>query len=88
MAALLSSLMRTVATAQATASDRNSATDEALRAIDQFRDVLRTHAELEIPRVALCRRVDSFGVFDEIAARRFPGASLAEGRHLGPVLSS
>ncbi len=73
LAALLSSLMRTVATAQATASDQNAATDEALRAIDQFRDVLRTHAELEIPRVALCRRVDSFGVFDEITTRRFPG---------------
>ena len=73
LAALLSSLMRTVATAQATASDRNAATDEALRAIDQFRDVLRIHAELEIPRIALCRRVDSFGVFDEITTRRFPG---------------
>jgi hypothetical protein len=76
MATLLGSLIKTVSAVQGSAGDRNAMTDQALAALDEFRDVLRANAELDIPRLTLCRRVDSFGAYEEITSRTFPaGAS-------------
>lgn len=41
-------------------------TDAVLASIDDLRDSLRDTAELTIPAVALCSRVQTFGIYDEI----------------------
>jgi hypothetical protein len=45
-------------------------TDAVLASIDDLRDSLRDTAELTIPTVALCSRVQTFGIYDEIPAAR------------------
>ncbi len=43
-------------------------TDAVLASIDDLRDSIRDTAELTIPAVALCSRVQTFGIYDEIPA--------------------
>lgn len=43
-------------------------TDAVLASIDDLRDSIRDTAELTIPSVALCSRVQTFGIYDEISS--------------------
>lgn len=64
--ALLGSAVRATAATGTLLTDPMATHDEALDAVDELRDALRTEAELRIPVVALCSRVDAFGVYDEL----------------------
>lgn len=47
-------------------SDPMLSTDAVLASIEELRDSLRDTAELTIPTVALCSRVKTFGIYDEL----------------------
>lgn len=64
--ALLDSAVRATAATGTLLTDPMATHDEALDAVDDLRDALRNEAELRIPVVALCSRVDAFGVYDEL----------------------
>jgi len=64
--ALLDSAVRATAATGTLLTDPMATHDEALDAVDELRDALRNEAELRIPVVALCSRVDAFGVYEEL----------------------
>lgn len=71
-------LDRAVTAAAATGSvltDPMADKDDALDAVDKLRDVLRSDADLMIPVLTLCSRVDAFGVYEEL-----PRSALVPGR--------
>jgi len=47
--------------------DPVEATDRALTAVNALRDALRPQAQLAVPAVAMCSRVQAFGVYDELS---------------------
>jgi hypothetical protein len=57
---------------RAALSDPGPAVDHALTAIDTLRSRFTRDAELLIPRVALCTRVSTFGVYDEMDVAALP----------------
>ncbi len=73
-AALLGSAARVMSSMQSALDDSVTGTDDALIAVDALRWELRVRAELSIPTVALCSRVQAFGLYDELPAGAFtPG---------------
>ncbi len=70
-AGLLQTLVGTLVAARAAGRDVTVGADAALVAVDGLRNVLKQHAELQIPAAALCLRVDSFGNYDAIEPRSF-----------------
>ena len=66
-------LVRVVAAARGLAGhDPARKAGTILTALEDYRRQLRERADLRIPRVAICRRVASFGVFDPITPADFP----------------
>lgn len=49
-----------------------------LEALEELRSMLRAQADLAVPVVALCTRVEAFGIFDPIDPPEFPSGSSAE----------
>lgn len=67
-------LRRSLASTQATRRalvDPVSGMDEAVTAVEQLRDHLQARAGLAVPVVALCSRVQAFGVYDELPEGSF-----------------
>jgi len=52
-------------------SDNNMLLSRKVRPLLEMADRLRNQAELSIPTVALCKRVDGFGVYEPIEGQRF-----------------
>lgn len=49
-----------------------------LEALEELRGMLRAQADLAVPVVSLCTRVEAFGIFDPIDPPEFPSGSAAE----------
>lgn len=67
-AALLRGVIDVIVAGRAALDNPVTASDAALQAVDDLRNVLRERADLLIPTVALCTRVQAFGVYDELAS--------------------
>ncbi|HSV13663.1 MAG TPA: hypothetical protein VLI90_05350 [Tepidisphaeraceae bacterium] len=52
--------------------DNNMLLSKKIRPLMDMADRLRSHAELSVPTVALCKRVDGFGKYEPIDPPRFP----------------
>ncbi len=65
---LISQFVRSIGNVDNRFSDPLLDTDAVLASIDDLRDSLRDTAELAIPAVALCSRVQTFGIYDEISS--------------------
>ena len=73
-AALLGSAVRAMDATRAAMEDPTGAVDDALAAVGALQQELRARAELSVPTVALCSRVQAFGMFDTLPADAFkPG---------------
>ena len=66
--ALISRFVTAAASAYRLLSEPLAGADEALAAVEELRTLLRAEAELLIPVVALCVKVTTFGVYDELPA--------------------
>jgi len=53
-------------------ADNNTLLSRKVRPLLDLSDRLRSQADLAIPTIALCTRVDKFGVYDTIEPARFP----------------
>jgi hypothetical protein len=53
-------------------SDQNMLLSKKIRPMLEMSDRLRSQAELAIPTITLCKRVDGFGVYEPIDPPRFP----------------
>jgi len=78
----VASLIRSVAEAlveiQRAFVDLQTGADPALASVLALADKLRVHADLEIRKVVLCRRVDSFGQYTPIEPPKFaPGSAVS-----------
>jgi len=68
---ILGSLIRLVAATRSVARDPLSGGEEALRRVDDLRQVLADRADPVVSEIALCRSVVTFGVYDELEADLF-----------------
>jgi len=66
---LLSGLVKAAGSAYRMMCDPLADSDEVLVDIDELRALLRKDAELQIPVVALCTKVTTFGVYDALPAQ-------------------
>lgn len=80
---LLQKAVHTALAARRSADHPDQSARIALDAIDELRQTLLTHADLEIPTVALCRKVTTFGVYDPI-----PTAALRPNRSIPVIVYS
>ncbi len=53
-------------------AESNMLLSRKVRPLLEMSDRLRSQAELSVPTIALCRRVDGFGVYEPIEPARFP----------------
>jgi hypothetical protein len=74
--ALFHRTLATIRAARVAMEDPVSGIDEALAATESLRRALKPQAELRVPTVALCSRVNAFGVFEEL-----PEGAMREGVH-------
>ncbi len=70
-ATLLQHSMRVVEAVGRALGDPNNDVEGAVDAIESLHAVLKERADLEIPSVALCSRVQAFGVYDELGDAAF-----------------
>ncbi len=70
-ARLLSSMVRVATALRRAARDPFSLAGEALRRVDELREVLSGWTEPSITAVAFCRKVVTFGVYEEMAPESF-----------------
>lgn len=70
-AALLQGAVRVMSAARQALANPVTGVDAALSAVDAFRDQLRERAALTIPTVALCSRVQAFGLYDVLPENAF-----------------
>ncbi len=80
---LLSALTRTAAGIRAVVRDPSRSSDSALEWLDQLREALMPRASLTVRRVALCRKVVTFGVYEEL-----DDADFTAGRTLRAIVYS
>ena len=59
-------------------ADNNTLLSRKVRPLVDLSDRLRSQADLAIPTIALCNRVDRFGVYEAIEPARFPAATARE----------
>jgi len=71
LALLLQHSMRAVEAISRAFENPTSDVEAAVDAIESLRSVLKERADIEIPSVALCSRVQAFGVYDELGDGAF-----------------
>lgn len=70
--AMINQLMEILITArEGDVKDPALAAQKMLTKVEELRGFLKRHADLEIPKLALCTRVQRFGVYDEISPPTF-----------------
>ncbi|MBN1345268.1 MAG: hypothetical protein JXQ73_21425 [Phycisphaerae bacterium] len=71
--AIIDRLMRVNITAyQSKGRDPAVAATKLLSNVEELREFLMKHADLDITTLKLCTKVDGFGVYEEVKSRRFP----------------
>ena len=68
---ILASLMRLVPAIRGVARDSSTPGNEALARLDDLRRILADRSDPVVSKIALCRRVVTFGVYDDIAPSDF-----------------
>jgi hypothetical protein len=90
---LLLTLIRLAISVRGVAHSPLLVDEEPLRRVDELRDALTARADLSVNAVALCRKVVTFGVYEEMADEEFvAGRSIqtivySEIRHFQPEVS-
>ncbi len=71
--AIIQRLMKTVMNAsQSKGKDPAAGATQMLDSVEDLRKLLRSHADLQLPAIKLCTKVEGFGVYDEIKPPVFP----------------
>ncbi|UCE60516.1 MAG: hypothetical protein JSU63_01960 [Phycisphaerales bacterium] len=68
---MLTGLVRLIVSARAVARNPQSTAKDALERVEELREVIVDRVDPEIPTVALCRSVVTFGVYDEMESHEF-----------------
>ena len=66
-AILLMKMIKSTIAAQNSLRDPTMISDEAVKAVEELRDWIQSHADLQIGRVALCTSIHSFGRYQTVA---------------------
>jgi len=70
--AIVQKLMRTILTAaKSKGREPSAAATQLLDSVEELRKLLRAHADVQIPAVKLCTRVEGYGVYDEVKTASF-----------------
>jgi hypothetical protein len=70
--AIVQKLMKTIVTAAKNKGrDPSASATQMLDSVEELRKLLKSHADLQIPAIKLCTKVDGFGVYEEIKSPSF-----------------
>lgn len=69
---ILQAQLRALVSARTASRDPASWATDLLAPVEELRDQLRARADLQVPKVVLCTKIDAFGMYEPIEPAQFP----------------